>query len=131
MLQLLCENGYDTEVFYDPLAPDECIEHICVPEAGLSVITSVGYSNIIDGDAHIIDIDEIMDIHSCEKDYIHNRLMVENLVREASGIISKAKHRHDVLENYYIPCMDFESANKAAKRIIEDIRNNKIGVANI
>ncbi len=125
LAQLFVENGYDTELFYDPLAPDELIEHICVPEAGVSVLTSIGLSHITNEDAYVIDIDEIMNINTCTKDYIHNKLMTETLVKEASDIIAKAKQKHDELEHCYIPCMDFESANKCSKRIIDDIKNNK------
>lgn len=125
LVNIFTQNGYDTEAFYDPLAPDDLIEHICVPEAEISVITSVGLSNIADENAYIIDVDEIFDITTCTKDYIHNKLMTERLVKEATGIIAKAKQKHDELEHCYIPCMDFELANKELKRIIEDIRNNK------
>ncbi len=123
--QIFLDNGYDTELFYDPLAPDELIEHICVPEIGVSVLTSIGLSNITNENACVIDVDEIMSITTCGKEYIHNKLMTETLVKEASAIIAKAKQKHDELEHCYIPCMDFESANKELKRIIEDIRNNK------
>ncbi|MBQ9097696.1 MAG: ATPase [Clostridia bacterium] len=129
--QIFLDNGYDTELFYDPLAPDELIEHICVPEMGASVLTSIGCSNVVNENAYVIDVDEIMNISTCGKDYIHNKLMTETLIKEAAGIIAKAKQKHDELESCYIPCMDFESANKCAKRIIEDIRNNKTGAAGI
>lgn len=125
LAQIFLDSGFDTELFYDPLAPDELIEHICVPEAGVSVLTSIGLSNITNEDAYVIDIDEIMNINTCTKDYIHNKLMTEILVKEASAIIAKAKQKHDELEHCYIPCMDFESANKCSKRIIDDIKNNK------
>lgn len=129
--QLFLGNGYDAELFYDPLAPDELIEHICVPEAGVSILTSIGLSNITTENAYVIDVDEIMNRDSCTKEYIHNKLMTETLIKEASCILSKAKQKHDELESCYIPCMDFESANKCAKRIIEDIKNNKTGRADI
>ena len=125
LVQIFNDNGYDTEIFYDPLAPDKLIEHICVPEVNLSVITSRGYGSITSRDAYVIDIDEIMEINTCGKEYIHNTLITEMLVKEAAATIAKAKKKHDELEQCYIPCMDFESANKNAARIIEDIRNNK------
>ena len=123
--QIFFENGYDTEIFYHPLAPDELIEHICVPEKEISIITSIGCSNITDADACVINIDEIMHIDTCSKNYIHDKLMTDTLVKEAVGIIAKAKQKHDELESCYIPCMDFESVSKCAKRVIEDIKNNK------
>jgi len=102
-----------------------------VPEAGVSVLTSIGLSSIINENAYVIDVDEIISRTSCGKDYIHNKLMTETLVKEAAGIIAKAKQKHDELENCYIPCMDFESANKCRGRIIEDIKNNKTGRSDI
>ena len=131
LMQMFLDNGYDTEVFYDPLAPDELIEHICVQELGVSVLTSVGLSNISNENSYVIDVDEIINTDICTKAYIHNKLMTDTLVKEASGIIAKAKQKHDELEGCYIPCMDFESANKAVKHLIEDIKNNKSGAAGI
>ncbi len=122
---LLTDSGYDVDLFYDPLCPDKRIEHLNAPEAELSVVTGNFYNNIMNTDAHVIDLDEIMSKETCGREYVYNKILVDNLIYKASETIAKAKLEHDLLEQCYIPCMDFEALNQNTKKLIDDIKNNK------
>ena len=53
--------------------------------------------------------------------YVFNKKISENLISEASSILSKAKSVHDELEKYYITAIDFNKVNNITDKLIEKL----------
>lgn len=126
----LSEYGYDTELFYNPLAPRDEIMHIYVPELDLGIFTEDLASGVSCADAEIIDSRNFADRYLLDE-YIGE---LDNLSRaidrqtdEACKIIASAKALHDKLEGYYVPNMDFTASGKICDKIIAELEEMNFG----
>ncbi len=121
---VLGEYGYDTELFYNPLAPSEEIAHIYVPELQLGIFTEDLFSGISTDGAEIIDTRNAADQYLFDEyaDEIDNlNRAVNRQTDEACKIIASAKSLHDKLEGYYIPNMDFAAIGRRCEKIIKEL----------
>ena len=50
-----------------------------------------------------------------------NERILDELINYAISNLKKAKSNHDIIENYYIPNMNFEKVNQLKDQLIEKI----------
>ena len=108
------ERGFDVESFYCALNPNK-IEHLIIPDLQISFTTSNLYHNVDIKDSIEINLDEYLFSSQLEKyrEIIEsNSANFDHLLDIVIKTISKAKKIHDLLENYYIPNMDFVSVQE-------------------
>lgn len=127
--------GFETEVYYCPMGPDEKIEHIVIPQLDLAFITVNRYHDIEPWEL-IKDDDSIQEITLMDvKDYMDvltldtNAELIESLLEEfdillgkAIKALSKAKYAHQLVEEMYIPNMNFTEVSALADRIFEELK---------
>lgn len=123
--------GINTEEFYCPIKPDNKIEHLLFPDERIAFISCNDYHDIEpwELDAGEIMLVDICDIISCEKIEIDiNRYNEEfkRLLNCAIGFIKEAHKKHDELEAFYIPAMNFEKIDRLAADIIAKTGKNDI-----
>ncbi len=117
---------YDVEIFFNPIAPDEEILHIYVPELDLGIFTYG--EGVCDEGGILIDLTTLSSAASAEKykdEMTHSVSSFESQVLHACNIIKKAKTLHDKLEGYYIPNMDFAELEKTTAKIIDQLESLK------
>ena len=119
------ERGFDVEAYYCALLPEK-IEHLVIPEIGLSFTTTNEYHRINVENALQIDMNsylnkQIIELHEDTLEY--NNDIYEKLIFRAVQIIKRAKRLHDLMETRYIPNMLFEKVerclNETLQRIID------------
>lgn len=110
--------GLKVEVFHYPLIPEK-IESIMITDLGIAITTSSLFKN---HDA--INLDEFINkekINDYKEELEVDEKILDELINYAISNLKKAKSNHDVIENYYIPNMDFDKVNELKDQLIERI----------
>lgn len=118
--QAAIDAGYDCYVCYSPFHPDTQIQHILIPELSLGFVTrnrwipleQVKVGKVIHA-TRFFD-KEILKKKKQRLSFCRKTAAV--IMEEAVKALEKAKAAHDILEDYYIPNVDFS----AVERITED-----------
>lgn len=126
----ITKRGYDAEISQCYLCADRFIEHLTVPELGISFITS----NCINS----------LSLESCEKRISFRRFYKKDeqtdsavlrqrvkfakkacteFQKEAAAALTDAKIIHDKIEEHYISAADFDGLNRLAYKLISDIKS--------
>ena len=118
------ENGLEVEVFHAPLLPEK-IETIYIKGLDVGITTSKLFK-----DKHLetLDLNEFMDLKKHDKykeELEYSNKTLNDLLEYGMLNIKRAKEQHDVLENYYVPNMDFTELNKLKDILIERILEYK------
>ncbi len=116
------KRGFDAECYYRPLSPKK-LQHIYFPEKHLIIITA---------EHHISDkYNEVFDIHSImESEGIKSQIseieknlhLYDLLIKNALDKLSETKKMHDLLEAFYVNCMDFDGVNQCFEKIAQRYR---------
>lgn len=137
--------GFDVESFYCPICPEEKIDHLIIPELKIAFTTVNEYHDIepweifseekigegsdaemvlLLPEIYLIDLGDYMDAVSVGK----NSELIESLEEEFDILLEKgikclenAKARHMMVENMYIPNMNFTEVSKTAENIIREL----------
>ena len=124
----LIDAGFDTEEYYCPMFPDEKLEHIVCADAGIAVISVNRYHDIdlgsITGKVIRMRIGDSPAGNEYEKEHEILRDLWKSAHRELLStvdILKLAKKQHDLLENYYVPNMDFAAVGKIQDELIKEI----------
>ena len=115
---------FDIETFFNPIAPDEEILHIYVPELDLGIFTYG--EGVCEEGGTLIDLTTLSSAAIAEKYKDEMSQCVssfESQVLYACSIIKKAKALHDKLEGYYIPNMDFAELEKTTAKILDQLED--------
>ncbi len=118
------ENGLEVEVFHTPLLPEK-IETIYIKDLDIGITTSKLFK---DKGLETLNLNEYMNEqkHNKYKDELeYSNKILKDLVDYGMFNIKRAKQQHDVLENYYVPNMDFEKVNKLKGEIVEKMLEYK------
>lgn len=107
--------GCSIEQYYCPMDPENTVDHILIPEMEVGFVTMNDYHDMeaweCNADIISIDMREYIDWNYIEK-YSNAISLSESdsssLIEHAIGYLGMAKHEHDILEGYYVPCMNFE-----------------------
>lgn len=123
------ERGYNTECYYCALYPEK-LEHVVIPEAGVSFTTSNRYHNAqVEAYERICFMDFIRDdvLKGNSDPLEYDIRKFEELLDKAVATICLAKLSHDKMEKYYIPNMDFEAVQACCEstlcRVLEYVKN--------
>ena len=99
-------NGYDTDLYFCPLLPDEKLEHLVIRDANLSFTTLNKYH-------------EYENIN--EKVKMPENLPVpkefDNLIALAQNSLKAAKLKHKSIEDIYISAMNFKLMNEKSEEL--------------
>lgn len=117
----LLAKHYDVECFFDPLCPASRIEHLCVPELNLAILSNNYYNMALAPNPTVIDLDSMIKDEIYNVDFCYNKIMVDNLIKKASAVIARAKAQHDLLEQCYIPYMDFDKISELRQALLSEI----------
>lgn len=114
--------GFDIEVYYDPLEPEESVEHIVIPALGLAFFSENALITLPERRYAAIDLRPNTDMSLLDEDAIaFDETMLKTLLGEAVATLKKAKTAHDVMETYYVPNMDFDRVREKEDEILERI----------
>lgn len=130
--------GFDTEVFYCPMGPDEKIDHIIVPQLSLAFITVNEYHDLEpwelfdeeedseerEKELTLIDISDYMKQHVLEE----NTLLMAELKEEYEILLGRAikalecaRKAHMKVESMYIPNMNFTRISALSDEVFEEL----------
>lgn len=113
-------SGLDVEIYHTPLIPEK-IETIWIKDLGMGITTS----NSLKGNVFkTIDLDSFADnkLSTKYKENIEeDRKILKYLLDVGLSNIAKAKRFHDVMEEYYIPNMDFVKVNDVKDELVQRI----------
>ena len=110
--------GLKVEVFHYPLIPEK-IEGIMIEDLGIAITTSLLFK-----DQDTINLGEFVNkskIDECKEELESDEKILDELINYAIYNLKKAKSNHDVIENYYIPNMNFEKVDELKNQLIERI----------
>jgi len=110
--------GLKVEVFHYPLIPEK-IESIAITDLGIAITTSSLFK-----DEDEINIGRFIDeekINDYKEELEVDEKILDELINYAISNLKKAKSNHDVIENYYIPNMDFNKVNQLKDQLVERI----------
>ena len=118
--------GFNIECFYCPMMPDKKIEHLLVPELSLAVLTSNEYHPVHSLGRSVIDMRQYLkqDVIESAGDVIKNAAeKMRTLLEKGIENIKYAKTEHDVLEECYIPHMNFDGMEGKRIEVLQEIKN--------
>ncbi|MDO5010830.1 MAG: PRK06851 family protein [Intestinibacter bartlettii] len=116
------QKGLDVEVYHFPLVVDK-LQAVYIPALDLAVTTSSRFK-----DKEIIDLNSCVDEEKLNKytdEVRFDKDLVDYLMNNAISNLKRAKFNHDIIEDYYIPAMDFEKVEALKNEIIERILKYK------
>ena len=120
----ITERGIDVEMYFCPLNPTKKCEHLLIPDLKLGFSLSNDYHSINMGERVDLSIDD--SIPQEDMEYIDfNRKTTDYIFKKVFSELELAKKNHDILEDYYKKCMDFDAVEELslgyAKEILEKI----------
>ena len=117
-------HGFDTELYYCPMSPEEKIEHLIIPERKRAFISESDYYATGRTYHEVIDLARYTDMAVVAKDqqaYEFNLKSYETLLGEAVTTLYQAKSEHDEMEKYYVANMDFDREKEKGEEIVRRI----------
>lgn len=118
------ERGFNVETYRCPLNPEKP-EHVVIPELGVALTKSIEPHTYEPGPN-----DTVVDMNSCLRQSLvdafadvtaQGKAAFNQLFTAAIEFIRKAKAVHDEMEQYYVPCMDFEGIEKLREKTLARI----------
>ena len=131
--------GYDTEIFYCPMGPEEKIEHLVIPQLKIAFITVNEYHDLEpwelfdeeedvnyerEKELTLIDVSDYMRQHIIEE----NALLMAELKEEYEILLGRtikalewARNAHQRVENMYIPNMNFTRISAFSEELFEEL----------
>ena len=110
--------GLKVEVYHYPLIPQK-IDTIMIEELGIAITTSPIYKNEEKIDLCKFANKEKIEEYKAELEV--DEKILDELINYGISNLKKAKSNHDIIENYYIPNMNFEEVEKLKNQLIERI----------
>ena len=126
----LTDAGFDVEEYYCTMDPENRLEHIVCPGAGLAVAAVNRYHDIdtdkLSGKVIKLKI-ENKPAGSLGKMYSDTLTKLysscDEEIKNAAALLETAKAQHDILEGYYAPNMNFGLIEKKKEKVINMIEN--------
>jgi len=116
------ESGYDVEMYHTPLIPNK-IGAIVIKDLDVAITVSDKYK---DNYYERIDFNQYLDkklVVGFEHEINEDRELMDVLISKGIYNIGKAKEEHDILEQYYVPNMNFAAAGEKQEEIMSRILN--------
>ncbi|MDO4553387.1 MAG: ATPase [Bacillota bacterium] len=128
MESALCR-GFDMEVFYCAIKPEEKPEHLLIPDLGVAFFSSNQAHPIdpsaLSGQVSLLELDALLEpaLSPFRRELAEdNASQMDALLDRAVGCLKEAKAQHDHLETFYVPNMDFSGIEKRRRTVSEKIR---------
>lgn len=116
--QKAVEKGMKVEVYHYPLIKEK-IETIIIKDLNIGVTVSSIFE-----DKEAIDLDQLLNkdkLAQYEEEILFDKKIFEELINYAISNLEKAKSKHDVIEAYYVPNMNFELIDNFKDELINRI----------
>ena len=114
------EKGMNVEIYHTPLIPTK-IGSVIFKDIN-AAITSSPHFNV--NNYKLVDLNQYLDkgtIAGYKQEIGKDSDLLESLISQGIANISKAKTEHDVLEQYYVPNMDFKAAGEKHEQLLSRI----------
>ncbi len=114
------KKGLFVEVYHEPMIETN-IETVLIPDLNLALTSSGKYSR---KHTKLFDFEEFMDTEVIDKyeDYLEeDKRLANDLIARGLANIGAAKKQHDILEDFYIPNMNFKEIDKYKEEILNRI----------
>ncbi|MGN1033074.1 MAG: PRK06851 family protein [Intestinibacter sp.] len=109
------KKGLNVEVYHFPLIVDK-LQAVYIPRLNVAVTTSSLFK-----DKKLIDLNNFIDEEKLNKykdDIKMDKEIVDYLMNNAIANLKRAKFNHDIIEEYYVPTMDFDKVEKLKNEVI-------------
>lgn len=116
------EQGVDVEIFHTPLIPDK-IGTIIIKGRDIAITSSEKFKDNNDQAVNLNDFLNPDKIANYDEDIKSDYELLEDLINKGISCIFKAKAEHDVLEQFYIPHMNFAAAGEKYQKLMSRIIN--------
>jgi hypothetical protein len=116
--------GFDTELYYCPLAPDTRIEHMLIPKLKLAFFSEADSFDLKNHQWETLDMLKYFDSMQlfAQKDALEFDVATFYILQnEAVNVLAGTKGLHDELEVYYTPHMDFDRVREKEETIYKQI----------
>ena len=122
------EKGLDVEIYHTPLIPTK-IGTVVIPGLNLAITTSEKFKS-----AHYetLDLSKYLNgskLAAFQADLAGDNKLLQELIDLGMENIRRAKEEHDVLEQYYVPNMNFSAAEDKYEEIMDRILSLAAGDA--
>ncbi|MBQ8590706.1 MAG: hypothetical protein IJ486_09695 [Firmicutes bacterium] len=133
MIQLFLEQalqrGYDAECYYCAMDPSDKPEHLYIPQIKTAFVSSNDFHPLeprdFRGKVSVVDMHKWIHIPKDDPaaaDADSMTQLIGQLVGNAFRCFRNAKADHDMLEEFYIPHMDFSRLDPLKQKILSEIR---------
>mgnify|MGYP000984654793 FL=1 len=122
------EKGLDVEIYHTPLIPAK-IGTLLIPGLNLALTTSEKFKS---APSETLDLSKYLNrtkLAALQADIDSDNKLLQQLIDLGLENIRRAKEEHDVLEQYYVPNMDFSAAEDKYEEIIDRILSLAAGEA--
>lgn len=116
------EKGMSVEVYHYPLIPEK-IETVLINDLGVAITTSSIFK-----DEETINLNEFVDeikLAPYKEEVEFDKKLLDELINYAILNLKRAKSKHDVIEAYYVPNMNFDEIDKLKDELIQRILGYK------
>lgn len=123
LVRAACERGFAVECFHCPFDPER-VEHLVLPELNVAVTTSAP-PHVWSGDADLV-LDTQLALSGKESQLHHQQLKEAedeylHLFHMAIAALKQASSRHDEIERFYTPHMDFTRLDNLFDRVLQEV----------
>lgn len=125
ILNAAIKRGCNVECYYRPLSPKK-LQHIYLPEKKLIIVTAE--SHMSEKYDEVFDIHSVMDTEGIKmriSEIEKNLNLYDLLIKNSLEKLSETKKLHDLLEAFYVNCMDFDGVNQHFEQIAEQWGHTK------
>ena len=120
--------GHDVISCHCPMAPEEKLEHLLIPSAGIGFLTANHFHPMENsGTLRKIHARRFLqqDLMNLKKSrFLYNRKAAETLLEQAVKILGESKQLHDRLEKRYFSAMDFDELNRQYPLFLQNIEQH-------
>jgi len=114
------EKGMDVEIYHTPLIPQK-IGSILIKDINVALTSSPLFR---ENNYETINLNEFLDkgfLANFQEEIKSDSLLLDSLTEQGLLNIRRAKQEHDVLEQYYIPNMDFTAIGEKYEELLSRI----------
>ena len=117
--------GHDVISCSCPMAPNEKLEHLLIPTAGIGFLTANHFHPMAHSGAsrsihaRRFQEQELMNLKKAR--FLYNRKAAQTLLEQAVSLLEESRQIHDRLEQLYCSAMDFDALNTRYPKMMEQI----------
>lgn len=112
------EKGYNVEFYHEPLMPEK-VESIVIPQLNMAFTTNHKFK-----DKETFNLSQFLNIEKLDKykkELEYSQTLFRQLIDDVAYNLQRTKNNHDIIENYYVPNIQFEKIDILREKLIEEI----------